>query len=117
MINRQARTITGALKSTPIEPLLKEVNMTPVIPLLDNKQRRYAVRALKLSENHSINNLLLLTLRYKDGDAQPREYLTTDLQWAEGDTKPIKLGQRLARKLTKDLNIDSSEGFERSNTS
>jgi hypothetical protein len=29
--------VTGALKSTPIKPLLKETNMTPVIPLLDNK--------------------------------------------------------------------------------
>jgi hypothetical protein len=79
MINRQTRTITGALKSTPIGPLLKEVNMTPVIPLLDNRQRRYAERALKQPGNHSINNLLLLTLRYEDGDAQPGEYSTTDL--------------------------------------
>jgi hypothetical protein len=37
MINRQARTITEALKSTPIRPLLKKVNITPVIPLLDNR--------------------------------------------------------------------------------
>jgi hypothetical protein len=37
MVNRQARTITKALKSTPIEPLLKKANITPVIPLLDNK--------------------------------------------------------------------------------
>jgi hypothetical protein len=69
MVNRQARTITKALKSTLIGPLLKKVNMTPVIPLLNNKQRRYAVRALKLPGNHSINNLLPLTLRYRDGDA------------------------------------------------
>jgi hypothetical protein len=116
MVNRQARTITEALKSTLIEPLLKEVNITPVIPLLDNRQRRYAERALKLPGNHSVNNLLPLTLRYGDGDAQPGEYLTTDLQWAEGDIKPIKLGQRLARKLTKGLNINPSESFERSNT-
>jgi hypothetical protein len=71
---------------------------------------------LKLPGNHSVNNLLPLTLRYGDGDAQPREYSITDLQWAERDTKPTELGQRLARKLTKGLNIDPSEGFERSNT-
>jgi hypothetical protein len=80
MVNRQAKTITEALKSTPIKSLLKKVNMTSVIPLLDNKQRRYAARALKLPGNHSINNLLPLTLRYGDGDAQPEEYSTTDLQ-------------------------------------
>jgi hypothetical protein len=37
MVNRQAKTITEALKSTPIKPLLKKINITPVIPLLDNK--------------------------------------------------------------------------------
>jgi hypothetical protein len=37
MINRQTKTITEALKSIPIEPLLKKVNITPIIPLLDNK--------------------------------------------------------------------------------
>jgi hypothetical protein len=37
MIKRQVKTITGALKSTLIEPLLKKANITPVIPLLDNK--------------------------------------------------------------------------------
>jgi hypothetical protein len=79
MINRQTRTITEALKSTPIKSLLKKVNMTPAIPLLDNKQRRYAERALKLPRNHFINNLLPLTLRYEDGDTQPGEYSTTDL--------------------------------------
>jgi hypothetical protein len=39
-----------------------------------------------------------------------------DLQWAEGDIKPTELGQRLARKLIKDLNINFLKGFERSNT-
>jgi hypothetical protein len=55
-------------------------------------------------------------LIYGDRDAQPGEYSTTDLQWAERDTKPTELGQRLARKLTKNLNIDPSESVERSNT-
>jgi hypothetical protein len=68
MVNRQAKTITEALKSTSIGPLLKKANITPVIPLLDNKQRRYAARALKLPRNHSVNNLLPPTLRYGDGD-------------------------------------------------
>jgi hypothetical protein len=116
MVNRQAKTITEALKSTPIKPLLKKANIISVIPLLNNKQRRYAARALKLPGNHSVNNLLPSTLRYEDGDAQPEEYSTTDLQWAEGDTKPTELDQRLARKLTKDLNINLSESFKRSNT-
>jgi ribonuclease HI len=112
MVNRQARAITGALKTTPIGPLVKEATMTPAIPLLNNRQRRYAVRALKLPVSHPINNLLPSTLRYGDGDAQPGEYSSTNLQWAERDTNPKGLGQRLARTLARELNIDPSEGFE-----
>jgi hypothetical protein len=37
MVNRQTKTITEALKNISIKLLLKKVNMTPVIPLLDNK--------------------------------------------------------------------------------
>src|SRR6266516_1954122 len=46
-INRQARSITGALKTTPIEQLVKEAVLTPAVYLLEDRQRRYALRALK----------------------------------------------------------------------
>ena len=113
MINRQARAITGALKTTPIGPLVKEAALVPAVPLLNNRQRRFAIRALKLPTSHPINSLLPLTLRYGDGDAQPGEYSTTNLQWAEQGSDLKRLGQRLARKLTEGLKIDPSEGFKR----
>ena len=69
MINRQAKAIIGALKTTPIGPLIKEAALTPAVPLLDDRQRRYALRALKLPPNSLINGLLPPTLRYGDGDA------------------------------------------------
>jgi len=79
MVNRQARAITGALKTTPIGPLVKEAALVPAVPLLNNRQRRFAMRALKLPTSHPINSLLPPTLRYGDGDAQPGEYSTTNL--------------------------------------
>jgi hypothetical protein len=111
LVNKQARAITGALKTTPIAPLIREANLTPADPLLDDKQRKYALRALKLPSDHPINSILPPTLRYGDGEAQPGEYSTDNLQWA-GQETPKNIGQRLARKLTENLSLDPSEGFE-----
>ena len=52
-----------------IGSLIKEAALTPTIPLLEDRQRRYALRTLKLSIKHLINNLLSATLRYGDRDA------------------------------------------------
>ena len=68
---------------------------------------------LGYSVTHRINVLLPPTLRYGDGDAQPGEYSNSNLQWAETDSNPKGIGQRLAKNLTLGLDIDPSEGFER----
>jgi hypothetical protein len=113
LVNRQARAITGALKTTPIAPLIREANLTPAEPLLDDRQRKYALRALKLPSGHPINSILPPTLRYGDGEAQPGQYSTDNLQWAGQGQESLKsIGQRLARKLAENLNLDPSEGFE-----
>jgi hypothetical protein len=44
------------------------------------------------------------------------KYFHLNICIAERDTNLKKLGQRLARKLTKGLNLDPSKGFEWSNT-
>jgi hypothetical protein len=41
-INRLVRGTLGCFSSTPLGPLLTEANMTPVIPLLNYRQTRYA---------------------------------------------------------------------------
>ena len=97
LINRQARSITGALKTTPIGPLVKEAALTPAVPLLEDRQRRYALRALKLPTGHPINDLLPPTVRYRDGDAQPGQYLNDNLEWTEPESNPKDIGQRLAK--------------------
>jgi hypothetical protein len=47
LINKQVRSITGVLKSTFIRSLVKETALTSAVSLLENKQRRYALKALK----------------------------------------------------------------------
>ena len=86
--------------------------MTPAEPLLDHRQRKYALRALKLPLINPANELLPLTLKYGDESAQPEEFSEEDLNWINYNIKPLNLAQRLARKLTKGLNLDSLKGFE-----
>ena len=62
-----------------IKSLIKEAALTPTIPLLEDRQRRYALKALKLPIRYPINNLLPATLRYGDGDAQSRQYPNNNL--------------------------------------
>ena len=100
LINRQARAITGALKTTPIGPLVKEAALTPAVSVLEDRQRRYALRALKLPIGYPINELLPPTIRYGDGDAQPGQYSNNNLDWTEPESNPKDIGQRLAKQLT-----------------
>jgi hypothetical protein len=58
---------------SPIDLLLKEAKMTSIEPLLDHKQRKFTLRALKLPLINSVNQLLPFTLQYRDGSAQPNE--------------------------------------------
>ena len=112
LINRQARSITGALLTTPIGPLVNEAALVPAAPLLNDRQRKYALRALQLPAIHPTNKLLPATLRYGDGDAQPGQYSNSDLNWIEPNPDPKGIGQRLAKKLTLGPAIDPSEGYK-----
>jgi hypothetical protein len=100
LINKQSRAITGALTTSPIDLLIKKAEMTPTEPLLDHKQRKFTLRALKLPVNNPANQLLPPTLRYGDGSAQPNEYSIVNLEWSDYRAKSRNLAQRLARKLT-----------------
>jgi len=49
MINRQARAITGMLKSTPVGLLVQEASLTPAEALLEARQLKYTTRLLQLT--------------------------------------------------------------------
>jgi hypothetical protein len=91
---------------------LKEAEMTPIEPLLDHKQRKFTIRALKLPLTNPANQLLPPTLRYGDESAQTNEFSTGNLEWSDYRVKSRNLAQRLAKKLTNQLKLDPSKGFE-----
>jgi hypothetical protein len=56
LVNRQAQSITGMLKSTPAGPLVKEAGLRLANSLLSNRHRRYATRAYGLPLGHPIGD-------------------------------------------------------------
>ncbi|OJJ79573.1 uncharacterized protein ASPGLDRAFT_944566 [Aspergillus glaucus CBS 516.65] len=93
MVNRQARAITGMLKSTPVGPLVREAGLAPAEALLEARQLRYTTRLLSLPENHPAKKILPVSFREGDQHTQPGE-------------------QSPARQLANILPADPSEGFE-----
>jgi hypothetical protein len=49
------------------------------------------IRALKLPSINPANQLLPLTLRYRDESAQPNEYSIENLEWSDNRVKPRNL--------------------------
>ena len=94
LINRQARSITGMYQSSPISPLMSDSGLlpahiflflhilclyatrwvmtdAPAYILLDSRQRAYAHRLLSLPDSIPTKDILPITLRTGDGNAQP----------------------------------------------
>ena len=71
LINKQVRSIINTLKIILIKLFIKETALISIIPLLEDRQRYYTLKILKLPIGYPINNLLPATIRYGDGDAQP----------------------------------------------
>ena len=65
-INKQSKTIIDALKTFPINLLIKKIEMTLTESLLNYRQRKYVLRTLKLLSSNSTNQLLSLTLKYSN---------------------------------------------------
>ena len=113
MINRQARAITGMLKSTPVGPLVHEAGLAPAEALLEARQLRYTTRLLNLPESHPAKKILPVSFREGDQHTQPGEQTPGNRQWAERTHRgPWSLGQHLARQFANILPADPSEGFE-----
>lgn len=110
MIKRQARSITGMYLSTPIAALMSESGLIPHI-LHDFRQRKYACRLLSLPDSIPTKDILPITLRVGDGNAQPEDQQEQDDVWASNQHITI-YGQRLARQVSVRFSIDPAEGTE-----
>ena len=86
--------------------------MTSTGPLLDYRRRKYVLRTLKLFSNNLTNQLLLLILKYDNGNVQSDQYSEENLSWIHFKVKPVNLTQKLVKNLTKELNLDSLERFK-----
>jgi ribonuclease HI len=114
LINKQARAVTGMLRTSPIGPLIREAALEPAEALLDTKQRRYALRLLGLPPGQPVAEILPITIREGDTHAQPGEQPLEDRAWATPTRRgPWTLGMGLARRLREAMSIDPSSGFER----
>jgi ribonuclease HI len=113
MINRQARAVTGMLKTTPVGPLVKEAGLAPAEILLEARQLNYTTRLLGLPDDNPAKGVLPTSFREGDQYAQPGEQTPGNRTWAETQgEKPWSLGQHLARQLASIVPADPSDGFE-----
>lgn len=111
LINRQARSITGMYRSSPISPLMNESGLFPAHILLDSQQRAYAYRILSLPDSIPTKDILPITLRIGDGNVQPEDLPEYDLIWSTA--QHIKTyGQHLAQQVSVRFSIDLTEGVE-----
>jgi hypothetical protein len=60
MLKRQARAITGSMKTTPIGALMAEASVTPAVVLLNHRPRRFADRIASLPKDHMAKQMLQL---------------------------------------------------------
>ena len=111
LINRQACSITGMYPSTPIDALISESGLIPAHVLLDFRQRKYAHRILSLPDSISTKDILPITLRIWDENAQPNEQPEKDAIWASNE-RITTYSQRLARLISVKGCIDPAEGTE-----
>jgi len=100
--NRQARAITGLLRSTPLAFLRDHVCLPPTKNLLDHRQTRYAVRALSANGDHPAHQLLPANFRlselygYESATVQP-----SSIGWARPEKTHRLFGSRLAQQIVK----------------
>ncbi len=79
--------------------------------MLDFRQRMYAYRLLSLPESIPTKDILPITLRIGDGNAQPEDQPELDSIWASNQ-HITTYGQQLARQVSVRFSIDSAERTE-----
>ena len=113
LLNRQARAITGLLRSTPLVFLRDQACLPSARDLLDNRQTRYAVRALSANGDHPTHELLPAGFRlgelygYEDTMVQP-----SSIGWMRPEKTHRLFGSRLAQQIVKHVEYDAEYGFD-----
>jgi hypothetical protein len=113
LLNNQARAITGLLRSTPLVFLQGQSCLPSAKDLLDQRQTRYAVRALNADGDHPTHQLLPANFRlgelygYEGGTPQP-----SSIGWTRPKKTHRLFGSRLAQQIVKHVYYDTEYGFD-----
>lgn len=113
LLNSQARAITGLLKSTPITFLLESACLPYAGDLLDQRQTRFAARALSAARDHPTHQLLPANFRL--GELYRHEGATgqpSSVGWNRPDKVHRLFGSRLAQQLSRHVTYDTEHGFD-----
>ncbi|KAI7704569.1 hypothetical protein KC353_g13409 [Hortaea werneckii] len=112
LLNKQARAITGLLKSTPLPLLQQDARLPCARDLLDYRQTRYATRALKANGNHPTHQLLPANFRF--GEVYRHEGATgqpSSTGWSTPEKTHRSFGSRLAQQIVRHVSYDTEFGF------
>jgi hypothetical protein len=113
LLNSQARAITGLLRSTSLLFLQGQSCLPSTKDLLDQRQTRYAVRALGGDSDHPTHQLLPANFRlgelygYEGGTPQP-----SSIGWTKPEKAHQLFGSRLAQQLVNHADYDTEHGFD-----
>jgi hypothetical protein len=99
MINREARAITGCMKTTPIGPLIAKASLTSAKALLDHCQCRYAERLAGLPKDHWAKQIIPNRILKHDGDPLAAAYNTP-----QNRSSKMELGKCLGNHLKQTIN-------------
>lgn len=113
LLNRQARAITGLLKSTPLPMLHQAAYLPDAKDLLDYRQTRFATRALSANGDHPTHQLLPTNFRL--GELHQHEGATGQLSstgWIRPEKTHRLLGSRLAQQIARHVSYDLEYGFD-----
>jgi hypothetical protein len=113
LLNRQARAITGLLRSTPRAFLETASCLTTAQDLLDHRQTRFAVRALNANGDHPTHQLLPANFRI--GELHRHEGATgqpSSIGWTRSEKTHRSFGSRLAQQVVRHVSYDTEYGFE-----
>lgn len=113
LLNSQARTITGLLRSTPREFLQTASCLPNAQDLVDHRQTKVAMRALNADGDHPTHQLLPTNFRF--GELHRHEGATgqpSSIRWTRPEKTHRSFGSRLAQQIVRHVSYDTEYGFQ-----
>lgn len=113
LLDKQARAITGLLRSTPRAFLWEASCLPSAKDLLDHRQTRFASRALNADGDHPTHQLLPANFRF--GELHRHEGAVgqpSSIGWMRPEKTHRSFGSRLAQQIARHVSYDTEYGFE-----